>query len=240
MLQKSRADLEFWASSARNKALFLQQEINSGASQNAERTQEVVEAMEEKACAIKKFLMDFPEHTDSLHPLEVTKLLETHGMRRDYGALKTYVTKPTALQTEPNPFRPTHEELKQNPEWVHSVGCSGVRGYPTKPGEKVQDGFLVMASSAFKPSGIPKRKEPFEPVLEAMEEAKRIRTDSPRRNANSALVDLLSSSQDSETTQPDPSNVLAESEEEEEVLMICESPEQAQSRQARYNLRPRK
>lgn len=239
MLQKSRADLEFWATSCRSKELFLQTEINAGNSKDPEKTQEVVGAMQEKYQAIRKFLMDFPDHTDPMHPLEVTKLFEKHGIMRNYGALNSYFT--PRMQEGTGIFPSTPKEMQEeNRVPIYLAGPNGKRGYPTKPGEKTQDGFLVMASSAFKPSGIPKRKHPFESVQQEMEDLRKMKEGLPEHGANSFLASTIRSSQQAEETPP-LSSSLQESD-TEDTLLISDSPEKEESspKKPRYNLRPRK
>jgi len=122
MLQMSRVRLEEWAQNSRNLTLTFQADINSEISKDPAKTQLSIEKLEEKIYAIKKFLMDFPDHQDPLTTQEVTDLYSKYAPQATYGALKNY-------------FRPTKEDIKQ-PGWVNPRGPNGVMGYPTSPGEK--------------------------------------------------------------------------------------------------------
>lgn len=179
---------------------------------------DMADKMLAKAKAIEDFLAKYPDHQAPLLPSSVTKLMETQG-------------KVGTFSTSSNPFRPTHKELQENPSWVYPVGPNGMRGYPTKPGEKVDSGYLILAPTPIKPNSPPpsKGKRSFEEVEQAMEELRQMKEDSPKPTPNSPLVELLSSQTEEEDALLDHSDHQEKQEEPKKKLV-----------RSHYNLRQKK
>jgi hypothetical protein len=139
--------------------------------------------MQKRIDLIEAFLETHPDHGPPLLRSSVARIM----------AAKNMGTYPSSAA---NPFRPTHQEINDPVHCtLYPVGPNGKRGYPTKPGEKTEGGYLVQPSK-------PNVKDSATEIIEEFESLKRKREPSPVFEKE----DLTLSLTDSEENQVVPSS----------------------------------